>query len=726
MIDRPQQHDAVETDRRASAYATTEPVSLAEVLWRGRWIVLLSVAAAVTSALVYVSKATPIYVSTSKIYVEQNGPRILNETEGVTTQSRNYVYTQAELLKSTPILLAAIDKPEVRRMKMLRGLGSPVAHLKKQALDVVVGKKDDIISISCRAADRLEAAQLANAVVDCYIAYHAKTKRNTSDELLRILQTEKAESNRQLAEKLQTMMDFKKEHLALAFETDKGNIILQRLERLSAVLTEAQLETLESKSIHQTTQAMLADPTALERFAQARRATATHANQQSELAELRMRLDQLNARLSDRSRELTTDHPAVMALQAEVTQLKEQLVNLDVQIAQAALAMTEQAYSTAKDKEAQIARHFEEQRRLALELNEQNAQYAMLESEWQQTKKLCDILDDRIKEIGVTDAAGAMNISVVEVARPADEPSEPQKGRIVSTALVLGLLIGCGATLLRDRFDQRLRSAEEIAAVLELPILGVVPSMSNRQTDAARGRTVHTDPRSAAAEAYRTIRTGVFFSAPKGRSRSILVTSPTAGDGKTTLASNLAIAMAHAGQRVLVIDADFRKPAQHAVFALAQEPGLANALAGTHLPQATVRPSGIAHLDIVPCGPEVINPAEMLGSEAFASFLRQAYAKYDRILVDAPPVMPVADARILAAACDVAILVLRADKSTRKSCRQARDILSGVDAHVIGVVVNDVTQGKNHYGYCYYGGYSHRQNPNKDSRRDTQTVHSSL
>jgi capsular exopolysaccharide synthesis family protein len=726
MINRPQQHGAIETDRRASAYATAETVSLAEVLWRGRWIVLLSITAVVTSALVYVSKVTPIYVSTSKIYVEQSGPRILNEADELMTESRNYVYTQAELLKSTPTLLAALDKPEVRHMKMLRGVDSPVAYLKKEALEVVVGKKDDIISISCRAADCVEAAQLANAVVDCYIAYNAKAKHNTADELLRILQTEKAQSNRQLAEKLQAMMDFKKEHLALAFETDKGNIILQRLERLSTTLTEAQLATIENKSIYQTTQAMLVDPTDLERLAQARRAMAIHATQPSERAELRMRLDQLNARLLDRSEELTPDHPAIRALQAEVTQVKEQLANLDVQIAQAALAMAEQAYSTAKDKEAQIAQHFEEQRQLALELNELNAQYAMLESEWEQTKKLCDILDDRIKEIAVNDAAGAMNISVLEVARPADEPSEPQKGRIVSTALVLGLLIGCGGALLRERFDQRLRSAEEIAAVLELPILGVVPSMSNRLGEAARGRIVHTHPSSAAAEAYRTIRTGVFFSVPKDQSRSILVTSPAAGDGKTTLVSNLAIAMAQAGQRVLVIDADFRKPAQHTIFALSQEPGLANALAGTHLFEATIRPSGIAHLDIVPCGPEVINPAEMLGSEAFASFLRQAYAKYDRILVDAPPVMPVADARILAAACDAAILVLRADKSTRKTCRQARDILSGVDAHVIGVVVNDVTHRKNHYGYCYYGGYSHQQNPNKDSHRDRQTVHSSL
>jgi len=681
--------------------------SLIEIVWRSRWIVLAATVITLGAAFVYLSKATPIYTSTSRIYVEQTGPKIIRETaEGIMTQSKNYLYTQAELLKSTPILAAALEVPGIKHLKTFSRVDNSIAYLKKK-LDASVGKKDDIISMSFDSPYPTEASQLVNAVVDSYVTYQATTKHSTSAEVLKILQNEKTKRGQEFSEKLKAMMDFKKENMALAFESKQGNVILQRLERLSMILTEAQLATIESQSIYESTKKVISDPVGLKQFIEAQRTKGIYFSTENERVQLKSKLEELERRGADRLRQLTPDHPAVIAIATEIVQIKKQITRLDQEFAKAQLAVAEQQYLAAKEKEEQIAKYFEEQRQQAVALNEQLAQYTLLQSEWEQTKKLCDILDDRIKELNVTEDVGALNISILEVARPADKPSKPQKARYMAISLVLGLMLGGGLALLRDWMDQRLRSSEEISAVLGVPMLGVVPSMSKKHTGAARGKIVERESTSSAAEAYRTIRTAVFFSVPKGEAKTVLITSPGAGDGKTTLVSNLGIAMAQAGQQVLILDADFRKPMLHAIFEVAKEPGLSSIIAGQETLNKVIRRTSVKGLNILPCGPDVVNPSEILNSSTFADIMAELSSKYDRILVDSPPVMPVTDACILGAICDVTLLVLRAEKSTRKSAQQARDGLLSVGAHILGAIVNDVPRKKGRYGYYYYGYYGY-------------------
>jgi succinoglycan biosynthesis transport protein ExoP len=702
--------------------------SLVQIIWRSRWIILLATVAALGAAFVYITTATPIYTSTSRIYVEQSGPKILTEAEGVMTQSKNYLYTQAELLRSTPILSSALETAGVKQMKIFDSVDNPIAYLKKKGLVVSVGKKDDIISISSDSPNPIEAAQLVNLVVDSYITYHATRKRSTAGEVLKILQKEKVKQDEKLAEKLKSMMDFKKENIALAFENRNSNIILDRLDRLSEEMTRAQLLTIEAKSIYETTQSMVTDPVRLKQFVETERAKGMYISTANERSQLKTELEQLQLQLTDRGRQVTPEHPSIQALKEKIDQIRNQLADLDRKFAEAQLAVTKQQYLAAKEKESQITSYFEKQRQEAVVFNEQLSQYTILQYDWEQTKKLCDILDDRIKEINVTEEVGALNISILEVARPADKPSEPQKARYMAIALVLGLMLGGGLALLRDWMDQKLHTAEEISNILGVPVLGVVPSMSKRQSVAARGQKVHRDSHSSWAEAYRTIRTAVFFGAPKGEAKTILITSPAAADGKTTLASNLAIAMAQAGQKTLILDADFRKPMQYKIFEINhQDKGLSTVLAGTTTLEEAIQLTEVRGLELLMCGLEVPNPSEILNSESFAQLLELLSNRYDRVIVDAPPVMPVTDAQILAAICNITLLVLRAEKSTRKTSQQARDGLTSVGAHILGAVVNDVSKkGRYSYysGYGYYGsyGYGHRKKIKAGDRKPAVVV----
>lgn len=689
--------------------------SLVQIMWRGRWLIFLTTVLAVAAAVVYLVKATPIYSSTSRIYVEQSGPKIFSETEtSVMTQSKNYLYTQSELLKSTPIVAAVLDVPGIKQMKTLAGVDNSIAFLKKE-LDVSVGKKDDIISLSFNSPYPAEAAQLINEVVDSYITYHATRKRSTSAEVLKILQSEKAKRSKELTEKLTTMLDFKKENEPLAFEGSRGNIVITRLERLSQELTEAQLATIESKSAYESIEEMVSDPVKLKQFMEAQRARGIYVSTDNAKASLISKLDQLELRRADRRRQLKSGHPAVMALETEIAHVEAQIADLDAEFARAQLAVAKQQYVSAKEKEDQIAKYNDEQRKQALDLNEQLAQYTILQSDWEQTRRLCDILDERIKELNVTEDVGALNISILEVARAADKPSEPEKATCLAKALIVGLMLGVGLSLLRDWMDHRLHSAEEISSVLNLPILGVIPSMPRRLSIADRGQKVHKDSNSPVAEAYRTIRTAVFFGAPKNQAKTILVTSPAPADGKTTLVSNLAIAMAQAGQKTLIIDGDFRKPMQQKIFNVNHgDVGLSSTLAGITTSGEAIRPTEIEGLELLQCETSVPNPSELLNSDGFAQLLEILSDRYDRVIIDSPPVMPVTDAQILAAICDVTLLVLRAKKSTRKTSQQARDGLSSVGAHILGALVNDV-QRNGRYGY--YNGYG-RNGKKKTSNRE--------
>jgi len=680
-----------------------------EIIWRRRWTILLTIVLAIAAGILYLRQATPLFQSTSRVYVEQSTPRIFDDSEeGLLSRSTNYLYTQAELLASTPILTDAIRTGRLEELKSFQGVSNPMAALRR-GLETVVGRKDELISVSFMSPYPEEAAHVVNTIVDAYVAFHGQRKRNSAGELLKILTQEKTRRDQELTEKLQAMMEFKQNSEGLAFGTDQDhNVILRNLERLSSALTEAQLAAVESKSFYEVAKAMENDPAGLRQFVDAQRARSAYVSPITEASTLRAEVKRLERDRADCLHQLQANAPAITALNAEIAQLEQQIADLDHDFAANHLKVAEQECQAARAKEQELAKCFEEQRQQAIVLNNQVSHYTILQSEYEQTKKLCDLLDERIKELSVIEETGTLNITVLETAEPATEPAEPQKAKAMAMALGLGLFAGVGLALLREWKDQRLRSAEEASALLGLPILGAVPAMNGARGPAhVRGQRVRVSPDSREAEAFRTLRTAVFFGVPRDEARTIVVTSPSPGEGKSTVVSNLAIAMAQAGQKILVIDADFRRPMQHEIFQLDRNArGLSAILAGQMSQDEAIDHTGIENLDVLTCGPDVPNPAEIIGSQGFIGLIRRLAERYDRVLIDSPPVAAVTDPLILAALCDLTILVVRAEHSLRRVSMQARESLAGVEARILGVVVNGVPLNNGRYGY--YGGYGYR------------------
>jgi protein-tyrosine kinase len=214
----------------------------------------------------------------------------------------------------------------------------------------------------------------------------------------------------------------------------------------------------------------------------------------------------------------------------------------------------------------------------------------------------------------------------------------------------------------------------------------------------------HIMPKSAVAESFRTLRTNIAFSSPAGRNRTILITSPIPEDGKSTVVSNLGVVLAQAQSRVLIVDCDLRKPVMHSCFNLDRDSGLTNVLAQDLDPGDVVSPTEVAGLYVIPSGPIPPNPSELLGSAKMAGFLDQVAEQYDVVLLDAPPVIAVTDAALLAPLVDRVLLVLKAGSSRIEMARDARDQLIKANAKSIGVVLNEARLNGGSGYYYYYGG----------------------
>jgi capsular exopolysaccharide synthesis family protein len=742
--------------------------SLLGILMHNRWLIFYTTLIFLFIALIYIFQATEIYISHSRIYVEQTGPRLISEFEGVMTQSKNYLYTQAELIKSAPILSDVVEQNRVKDCKTFYGMDNLSRYLKKK-LVVEIGKKDDIITVSFDSPWPQEASLIVNTVVASYIDYHSTKKQTTVSKLLDILRKEKVLRDRELSEKFYDILEFTRENGVVSFNEKGGNIVFEELARLSEALTDAQLATINTRADYEAAKTMIDDPAKIKQFAAASSSTGVRISLNDIETQLKGELRDAQVTLKSLKHQATENHPSIQALHEKIELLRNEMKSENRDFSEAYLEVLQLRWKAAQQRQDELASSFEEKYKQAQDMGVKTAEYSILQSELKRAERICDIIDDRIKELDISENTGALNISILEVARPAELPSKPQKARIMAFALIFGLMFGSGLALMRDWLDYRLRSAEEISEVLGIPVLGVVPEMAVTDNIVGRGQKawkdlkplvlewyhqgreivkkvikekkfhpsdirslieagrakpldetlmvengqrVHLKPKSVAAEAYRTIRTAVFFGVPKAEAKILLVTSPASGDGKSTLVSNLALAIAQAGQKTLVLDADFRKPMQHKIFQL-ENRGLSAVLAGQMSLDEAVRPGPVEGIDILCCGHEIPNPSEVLNSAAFEEVLKQIAARYDRVIIDSPPVTPVADSQILAALCDITILVLRADKSSRRHSIQACDALLSVGGRILGAVVNDVQVKKSKYGYYsgygygYYGRYGH-------------------
>ena len=317
----------------------------------------------------------------------------------------------------------------------------------------------------------------------------------------------------------------------------------------------------------------------------------------------------------------------------------------------------------------------------------------------------------RLQEISLIDDTYGDNPYKLEVLSPAAVGVKvaPNLARNLIGAAVLGTLCGFGLAFFIERTDKTFHNPTEISRYLRLPLVGHIPQMAgtNEPLDgsplSARLCAAHR-PKSQQAEAFRAIRTALYFNNRGHEHRIIQVTSPVSGDGKSTICANLAITIAQSDRKVLVLDGDFRRPTQHKLFGLSMDTGMASVVDGQCEPPQAIQTTVVPNLSVMACGPRPDNPSELLTSPRFADLLNLLRDQFDFVLVDTPPLLAVTDPSVVAARVDSVLFCMRLRKNARLLAVRARDVLADIDARIVGVVVNGVGGDKNSYAY---GGYQY-------------------
>ncbi len=641
--------------------------SVFHIIWRQRRLIGYSIAACMILAIVYLMVAPKRFTASSSIYVQKMSVMAGDKSAAPTDSDDTFLATQCELLKSTPIVALALGMPGVDEMQTFDGVRNKIAYLKKN-LSVDLGRKNDLITISLDAPSPDEAEKLVGSVVESYLAYQAKQKRSTAGEVVTILEREKDKRDAERAEKNKEIIALKQTAHTLSFDSDKNNLTMTRLQSLSAALTTAHLDTISAKSAYQEAERLISKDKELEKMAD--ESTVVLSPQDEEL--LKAQMFTLAQRIKER--QYGSAHPTSQQLR---------------QLKAAYVGGLKHRWEDCQRKEADLQSSFDEEQHLAMQMTAKADEYQHLADEVKRLEAASDSLDSRIKDVALMANEGALNTTVVEPAAAEDGPTSPKKARTLVVGFGLGLLLGIALGLVKELVDPRLRSVDDVKLALGLPVLGMIPRIGGAQSAEAHGWAVHLDPSSDVAEAYRAVRTSLQFSVPEGAGRSIVVTSASPRDGKSTLSSNLAIAIAKSGKSVLVIDADFRAPSQHRIFGVSNEVGFSSVLLAGEMVDRAVRRTTIERLHVMPCGPLPKNPSELLNSSILGDVLAELCEQYDHVVIDSPPVMAVDDARIIAASCDLTVLVVRADRSNRKLAAAARDALLAVGARICGIVLND-------------------------------------
>ncbi|MCU1311072.1 MAG: capsular exopolysaccharide family, partial [Candidatus Angelobacter sp.] len=435
----------------------------------------------------------------------------------------------------------------------------------------------------------------------------------------------------------------------------------------------------------------------------------------------------LKKQLAQATTQFGPSYPKVIELNSQVTQMEANIKNEIDRIA----SRKGSEYQAALSRERMLRAAFDAQKQQANVLNEKSIAYNALKHDADSNRQLYDGLLQKLREAGINSGLKSSNVRIVDVARAPLSPSKPNIQHNIALGFLLGLVGGIALAFVLESLDNTVRTPEQVEMLTALPSLGMIPLSLDISSTKKRTRTksmslttaaqtdlrktsisllAHARPKSEVAESYRALRTSILLSSIGSAPKVIMVTSALPQEGKTTTSINTAIVLAQKGGKVLLVDADMRRPSIHQTFKLRNRSGLSTILTGSNTTEQLVVASPILpNLFVLPAGPPPPHPAELLGSEAMRDLLNSWRNQYDHIIVDTPPVLSVTDAVLLSVEMDTVLLVIRSAQTSKDALRRSRDVLSQVNAKVMGVVVNAIDlQSPDAYYYYYGSNYAGR------------------
>jgi succinoglycan biosynthesis transport protein ExoP len=707
-----------------------------EGIRRYKFVILAFVVAGAMAALILSFLQTPLYRAHTSLEVEDLNENFQNLKESDPTAQtpppESYFQTQVKILQSREMIELVIDKLNLtQRMAPQKHIWSGLIHhnsnpdpaaQREQLIDgiqknltVQAWGESRTAEIFYDSPDPRLASDVANTLVRTFIDESREIRwnstQNTAEWLtghLKELQKNLETSQNQLQEFARStgiMLSFDKQ------ESAQHNVSEDKLKQIQEELSRAQADRTQKQAEYETIKDLPVESLS---------PTVNNPALQSYL----VKMADLKSQLANLSATYTPEHYKVRQVEAQIADLQK---SIDVERA-GILRHTRDDYQVAQKRQDMLAAAYNDQAKSVSDMAGKTIQYANLQHEVDTNRELYDALLLRIKQAGLAAAMRSSNVVVVDQAKPPILPYRPNFPMNTALGLVTGLFVGVGFVLMRDRFNRNIDSPGLSPAYLRIPELGVIPAakLASRRfawfpastkvpLQLASGQNGASREHSTLAEAYRATLTSILLPTLHGDGPRVLVlTSPDPGAGKTTVTSNLGMATAEIGRRVLLIDADLRRPRLHRLFEIPNSFGLTDILRITtpldEIPvNQLVRQTKIPGLFLVPSGPTTDGLTSLLYSPRLSEFLQRVAKEFDLVLIDAPPMLHFADARVLGRHSDGVILVLRAGQTKRDAAMLARQRFDEDGTSVLGTILNswDLKNFRSPYAYAYSDAYKY-------------------
>lgn len=719
---------------------------LLQIAWRRKSLILLGLVVGVVVGGLYYAQATPIYQSAAQVLVVKKRPDAVTGVDTRQLAIEDYVSTHQVLVKSPLIIQQAIKKHDLGALQSFQGEKEDLTEVIIKAVTVTRNKgpsgNNNVLDLAFRAKVPEESSLVLDAIIESYKDFLDETYRNMSDDTLELITKARGVLQKDLAHKESAYREFRQQSPLLSRGKEGNNLWQDRLIGIEAKRSTLLLRRAELQG--HLTAIENAQKQGLNREALVALMSELTSRSESEHPRRSQPLtlqDQLFPLLTEEQKLLEKfgpNHPQVQAIRKQIQVARDFYSSPSaawratteqagkkgdepgVDPVEAHVDYLKQQLNHVKASEQQLTELFEKEHADARKLTSYEIQDEALRTDIVRTQQLYDGIIKRLQDVGLVKDVGGYDAKTI--ASPTfGKKVAPKVILVFPIAAFLGLLFGFGLAYLADVTDKSFRSPEEIRRRLGLPVVGYIPHLTAdaEAVRQAEDSGLALDPllctyfrsKTMEAEAFRGVRTALYFSTHGERHKVIQITSPNSGDGKSTLAANLAVSIAQSGKQVVLIDADLRKPRIHKVFGLSANVGLGSIIDGEAEPKDALQESCIAGLSILPCGPIPPNPAELLTSPRFKDLLDLLREQFDFVVIDTPPLLAVTDPSVVAPRADGVILAIRITKNGRPAAERAKEILATLGATVIGVVVNGVDRNTGPKGYGYgnygygYGGY---------------------
>ncbi|MEQ1760517.1 MAG: polysaccharide biosynthesis tyrosine autokinase [Vicinamibacterales bacterium] len=696
------------------------------VLHKRRWSAITTFLLVFGSVTVYTFTATPVFSARVQILIENENPNVVKfeEVYDQNKASNDYYQTQYRILQSRALARRTLQAEKLWEDPLFTGTGTSTSSATwvKTAVQFVSGFFGDVsvrdeaeapdaaenaaqsrivdnfldgltvtpvrnsrlVDVSYRSSDAAMSARVANALSRHYIEQNLEFKFLATKEATDFLNARTAEQRKALEKSEEALQQYREKTGAVALE-DRQNIVIQRLADLNTAVTRARTDRIEKESVYNQIQAIQNDRAAVDTFP----AILNNAF----IQQLKGQLNELQRNQAQLAERLGSRHPEMIKVESAIT-TTESRINGEIQKVVQALRNDFQA-AQANERALQTA--LDQQRNEAQELNRASIQYGVLQRDATSNQTMFAGLLERSRETGISGELKTSNIRVVDQAEIPRRPTSPNKVANLSLALFGGLFLGIGLAFVFEYLDSRIKQPDEIKTQLGLPFLGMVARFDSKDTTGQP--LIGSGMPQEFAEAFRGIRTNVMFSSADAGSKLIVVTSTGPGEGKSTVSANISISLALAGQKVLLVDADMRRPKLNELFDVGLEPGLSNIMVGDAKASEAIRTTTTPNLWLMAAGKHPPNPAELLGSRRFRDFTVSLGEHFDWVIIDSPPVMAVTDACVIAHSATGVVFVVGAEMTTKGAAKAALEQLDAAKAKYIGAILNRVDVRRNAYYY---------------------------